>query len=95
MTDEQKATTMHQQAIFDAQAPQGRWAKQGAVHITATGKASPLVSPTWCQQQTLVPDEPPLGEDIDALPDMETVSGLPREPMPEREVQAQFNRRGL
>jgi hypothetical protein len=47
--------------------------------IGRTEGGGPLPAPLWCQQQSMVPDEPPLGEDVNWLPSMETASGLPRE----------------
>ena len=83
---EQKHSTMFERAIHDAAEPQGRFA-QHAQHshpvITGTSPSAPgLVAPNWSVEAAALPDEPPLNVDVNELPDMETLSGLPREEAP-------------
>jgi hypothetical protein len=89
---EEKAATLFEQAIADAAAPKGRYVAQGEVRVVGHS-AVPLPAPLWSADPCGT--EPPLGEDVNWLPDMTTVSGLPREQEEKNEVQAQFNRRGL
>jgi hypothetical protein len=69
--------TYHEQAVQDAAEERGgRW-RNANVSIAGTSPiphADKLAAPTWSHD--VVPPEPPTGECIDALPSMETVSGL-------------------
>ena len=86
MSTEQK-NTMHQQAIYDAEAPQGRFAlheQHSKPVITGTAETAPgLVAPNWSAEAASLPDEEALGFEVDWLPSMETLSGLPKEPKEE------------
>ena len=75
----EKPNTMHQQAIFDAEQPSGRFQRHSPVFVTARGQADPLPAPNWSKEGAALPTEPPLNVDVNELPDMETFSGLPRE----------------
>jgi hypothetical protein len=58
----------------------GRFAKQQRPTVVGrTEDGADLPAPLWCQQQSLVGDEPPLGESVDWVPDQTTVSGQARE----------------
>jgi hypothetical protein len=74
------AATMHEQCINDiATETGGRW--RGNREVTVTGSRPAWVPPTisgagpWATPDPL-PLEPPTGECIDAVPSMETVSGI-------------------
>jgi hypothetical protein len=57
----------------------GRFAKQQRPTVVGrTEDGGGLPAPLWCRQQSLVPDEPALNDDVNWLPDMSTVSGQDR-----------------
>jgi hypothetical protein len=56
----------------------GRFARNTQVSIAGTSAiphADKLAAPTWSHD--VVPPEPPTGYEIDSLPDMTTLDGLP------------------
>jgi hypothetical protein len=61
----------------------GRWARHAKAHVTGSGQPDPLPAPEWSRAQARLPDEAPIDFAADsALPDMDTLSGLPREALP-------------
>src|SRR5580698_8811631 len=64
----EEGSTHFSRASADDDAPGGRWAKPPA-HVTGSTTLAPMLpAPTWTQAR--IPDEPPLGMDVNALPDL-------------------------
>jgi hypothetical protein len=82
-----EALTMHEQALADmaadASPSAGRWAKHHPTYVTGSGPGPNLPAPAWSHDPCGT--EPPLNEDVNWLPSMETISGLPREEEPPAE----------
>ena len=67
---EDKPTTYHQMAIAALDEAGGRYARRG-VETIITGKDAPSVDAVaWSKDLASLPKEPPLNEDINALPDL-------------------------
>lgn len=54
--------------------------------------SAPLPVPQWCKDHAALPGEPPLGINVNALPDMTTANGAPR-PAPPRQLRRPWWRR--
>jgi hypothetical protein len=81
---ERSPTSMHEQTVNDIATEQGgRW--RGNRDVSVTGATPVWVPPTisgsgpWAVPDG-APTEPPTGYEIDSLPDMTTVDGLPPQP---------------
>jgi hypothetical protein len=77
------AATMHTRAqaeIEEEYGARGRWARQDRPTINGTAEATPpLAAPNWCSELGALPNERPINFEADsAMPDMNTVFGIPR-----------------
>jgi hypothetical protein len=91
--DPDRPNPYHARAVHDAAEEQGgRFARNTEVRITVTAPTwqAPRISGSgpWAAGADPVPNEEPLGYEIDSLPDMSTVDGSPREAMPTPEADA-------
>ena len=63
---EDRIETFFARAVADASAPAGRFTQQEAVMVTGSAPIpAPLPAPAWCTDP--VPQEPPLGVEIDYI----------------------------
>lgn len=77
MTDEPKGTTYHQHALADAElSAGGRWAAQRP-HVNGSEPIvrTPAAAPQWLLDLAALPQEEPLGVDINELPALGGVGG--------------------
>jgi hypothetical protein len=81
-TEPDRPNSMFARAVSEAAEENGgRFARNTEVSIAGVSPiphADKLAAPTWCTD--VGPEEPPLGYEIDAVPDLTTVDGLP--PLP-------------
>ncbi|MFB9262831.1 hypothetical protein ACFFWD_06535 [Bradyrhizobium erythrophlei] len=72
LRQEREASTYFEHAQADA-APGGRFANAAPLHVTRAEPSVPLTAPDWSRAMASMPDEPPLNEDVNWLPDMTVV----------------------
>jgi hypothetical protein len=87
MSTDNPPRSMHEQTIADvATELGGRWARNAEVHIVGARPEwqAPRISGAgpWAVPDG-APTEPPTGYEIDAVPDMTTLDGLPPLPAPD------------
>jgi hypothetical protein len=72
LSNEAPSNTYFGRAQAEPNEAGGRYAKSAAAHITGAG-VPPIVAPEWSKATAVIPAEPPLGFDINELPDMTRV----------------------
>ena len=93
LEQDRTATTYFERQKAEAGRELGRWSHLADQVVTGSGvPVYPRQSGTPWSDSYILPDEPPNGVDLEAVPDMETVDGLPRQlegsPQPSESLEA-------